>query len=61
MTPKERVLAILNRQPVDRIPIDLWHTPEIGEMLRKHFGVADDLGLYRTMKLDKVAWDFMEY
>lgn len=61
MTPRERVLAILDRKPVDRIPIDLWHTPEIGAMLRKHFGVADDLSLYRAMKLDKIVWDFMEY
>jgi hypothetical protein len=28
MTPKERILAIRNRQTVDRITIDLWHTPE---------------------------------
>ena len=61
MSPKERILAILNRQPVDRIPIDLWHTPEIGALLRQHFGVADDLSLYRAMNLDKIVWDFMEY
>lgn len=61
MNSKERVLAILNRQQVDRIPIDLWHTPEIAAMLRAHFGVADDLNLYRAMKLDKIVWDFMEY
>ena len=61
MSPKERILAILNRQPVDRIPIDLWHTPEIATLLRQHFGVADDLSLYRAMNLDKIVWDFMEY
>lgn len=27
MTPRERILATLNRQPVDRYPIDLWCTP----------------------------------
>jgi len=61
MTPRERVLAILNRHPVDRIPIDLWHTPEISAMLRQHFGVTDDLDLYRAMRLDKIVWNFMDY
>ena len=61
MTHRERILAILDRRPVDRLPVDLWHTPEIGEMLRRHFGVADDLGLYKAMKLDKIVWNFMDY
>jgi uroporphyrinogen decarboxylase len=61
MTPKERILAVLDRRPVDRLPIDLWHTPEIGELLRWHFGVADDLSLYKAMKLDKIVWDFIDY
>ncbi len=61
MTPKERILATLNRQPVDRLPVDLWHTAEIGAALRQHFGVADDLAAYRTLGLDKIVWDFMDY
>ena len=39
MNSRERVLATLNRQPVDRLPVDLWHTPEIAAALRAHFGV----------------------
>lgn len=27
MTHRERVLAALNRQPLDRFPVDLWYTP----------------------------------
>ena len=61
MTHKERILATLNRQPTDRAPVDLWHTPEIGAALRKHFNVADDLDVYRAMGLDKIAWVFMDY
>jgi len=61
MTPRERILAILNRQPVDRLPVDLWHTPEIGAMLRQHCGVADDLAVYRSLGLDKIVWVFMDY
>lgn len=61
MTPKQRILATLNRQPTDRAPVDLWHTPEIGVVLRKHFNVANDLDLYRVMGLDKMVWVFMDY
>jgi len=61
MTPKERILAVLNRQPVDRLPIDLWHTPEVAAALRRHFGVADDFAMWQALGLDKIVWDFMEY
>jgi len=61
MTPKERVLATLSRQATDRAPVDLWHTPEIGAALRRHFGVAEDLDVYRAMGLDKIVWVFMDY
>jgi len=61
MTPKERVLAVLNRQPVDRLPVDLWHTPEVAAALRSHFKVADDFALWRALGLDKIVWDFMDY
>ncbi|MFP5209781.1 MAG: hypothetical protein ACLGRW_10875, partial [Acidobacteriota bacterium] len=61
MNSRERILAVLNRQPVDRLPVDLWHTPEIGEMLRRHCGVSDDLAMYRALGLDKIVWVFMDY
>lgn len=61
MTPKERILAILNRQPVDRLPVDLWHTPEIAAALRQHFKAADDFAMWRALGLDKIVWDFMDY
>jgi uroporphyrinogen decarboxylase len=61
MKPKERILAILNRQPVDRIPVDIWHTPQVGQKLQAHFGLSDDLDLYMAMGLDKIVWVFMDY
>lgn len=61
MNPKERILATLDRRPVDRLPVDLWHTPEIGAALQRHFGVTDDLSVYRALGLDKIVWDFMDY
>jgi uroporphyrinogen decarboxylase len=61
MNPKERVLAVLNRQPVDRIPVDLWHTPEVLEMLKRHFHADDEFAMWRALGLDKIVWDFMDY
>ncbi len=61
MTPRERILAILNRQPVDRLPVDLWHTPEISAALRRHFGVTDDFAMWHALGLDKIVWDFIDY
>ncbi len=61
MTPRERVLATLKRQPTDRTPVDLWHTPEIGAALRKHFSVGSDVEVYRKLGLDKIVWVFMDY
>ena len=61
MNPRERVLAVLNRQPVDRLPVDLWHTPEIADALKRHFKVADDFSMWRAMGLDKIVWVFMDY
>lgn len=41
MTPKERVLAALNHIQPDRVPLDYLGTPEINELLLKHFRTAD--------------------
>jgi uroporphyrinogen decarboxylase len=38
MTRRERVLAAMRRQPVDRIATDIWATPEVFEALHGHFG-----------------------
>ena len=61
MNVRERLLASLNRKPVDRLPVDLWHTPEVGQALREHTKTADDLAMYRALGLDKIVWVFMGY
>jgi uroporphyrinogen decarboxylase len=40
MTPRERWLAVMNRQKPDRIPTDYWGTPETALMLQRHFGAS---------------------
>lgn len=55
MNPKERIQSILNRKPVDRIPIDIWHTPEIFQELQQHTGKEAPLDVYSALGLDKLA------
>jgi uroporphyrinogen decarboxylase len=43
MNSRERMLAAINRQPVDRIPTDIWATGEVWAKLRKHFGENADI------------------
>jgi uroporphyrinogen decarboxylase len=61
MSPHERILATINRQPVDRIPVDIWLTPEVLDSLRAHTGVQDEYEIYRTLGVDKIAWIFPGY
>jgi uroporphyrinogen decarboxylase len=61
MTHRQRILAVLDRQPVDRLPVDLWHTPEVAAMLRDHFGAADDFTMWKALGLDKIVWNFIGY
>jgi uroporphyrinogen decarboxylase len=61
MNAKERILATLARKPVDRLPVDLWYTAEVGAALRQHCGVINDLALWKELGLDKIAWVFMDY
>jgi hypothetical protein len=55
VTPRERVLAVLNREKVDRIPVDFWYTAEVLDDLFKYFGVVDQLALYKVMQVDKIV------
>ncbi len=61
MTPRERIIATLNRQPVDRYPVDLWCTPEVLETLKTHTGQQDELAVYKALGLDKIVWIFPGY
>jgi uroporphyrinogen decarboxylase len=61
VTPRERILAIMNREPVDRMPVDLWHTPEIVDLLMQHTGAGDDFDMWQRLNLDKIVWVFTDY
>jgi uroporphyrinogen decarboxylase len=56
MTSHQRILSILDRRPVDRIPVDIWCAPEVLDSLRVHTGQTDELAVYASLGLDKIAW-----
>ncbi|HQO36249.1 MAG TPA: hypothetical protein PLG59_16415 [bacterium] len=53
MTPRERWLAVLNRQTPDRIPCDFWGTPEVIERLMNELGCTTEDDLWRKLQIDK--------
>ena len=54
VSSKERVLAALNHQEPDRVPIDYLSNPGIDRRLKDHFGLAHDdhVGLLRRLGVD---------
>lgn len=47
-------MSAISRKSLDRIPCDYWGTPEVTDMLKKHFGVQEDLDLWKKLRLDKI-------
>jgi uroporphyrinogen decarboxylase len=56
MKARERVLAVLNRETPDRIPVDIWLVPELVEKFKVKLGVTDELDIYRKLDIDKIVW-----
>jgi len=54
MTGRERVLAAIDRKPVDRIPSDLWATPDVYRALKAHFHTDDQFEVWDKLGVDGV-------
>ncbi|MBT8045414.1 MAG: hypothetical protein KJO79_10725, partial [Verrucomicrobiae bacterium] len=61
MNAQQRILATLDRESVDRVPVDVWLTPEVLESLMHYTGENDEYQLYRKLGVDKIAWIFPGY
>jgi uroporphyrinogen decarboxylase len=55
MNHRERIVAAIRHQPIDRIPTDIWATPEVWAMLHRHFGVSDNLSIYAALDIDGIV------
>ena len=52
MTPRQRWLALLNKEQPDRIPTDYWATPEVTDRLLKELSCADNEALFEKLHID---------
>jgi uroporphyrinogen decarboxylase len=55
MTPRERWLAVLNREEPDRVPLDYRATNEATAKLMEHLGVGDMAALRERLHIDRVV------
>jgi uroporphyrinogen decarboxylase len=54
MTHKERMLAAMDHQTVDRLPTDIWAVDEILDKLAEHFGVHSFLEICDRLEIDGI-------
>jgi uroporphyrinogen decarboxylase len=54
MTPRERVLAAINHQPVDRLPTDIWATAEVWRKLQTHFNTDNNWEIFERLGIDGI-------
>ena len=60
MNSRERVDLTLKFQRADRVPIQLWLTPEVSQTMQKHFNVDTEEDLMDTLDVD-VRWLLVDY
>ena len=61
MTPRERWLAVLERNTPDRVPMDYQATPEATAKLMKHLGVDSQQELFERLHVDARVWVGAKY
>ena len=54
MTPRERVLAAVRHQPLDRFPTDIWAVDEVWQNLRRHFKTEDGVEILDRLGIDGI-------
>jgi len=54
MNHRERILATIHRQPVDRLPTDMWATDEVRRKLFAHLDVDNVVDLYDKLDIDGI-------
>ncbi|MCX7847015.1 MAG: hypothetical protein N2595_03155 [bacterium] len=55
-TPRERILNLLERKPVDRTPVGLWFVSDVLQALYQITHTDNELSLWRALGIDKWAW-----
>ncbi len=53
-THRQRVLAAIRHQPVDRLPTDIWATDEVWAKLAEHFATQTRIELFDALGIDGI-------
>lgn len=61
MDSRERMLTAVENKVPDRVPLDIWATPEVWEMLKDHFGTGDLAEVRKALHIDGFASVGPEY
>jgi uroporphyrinogen decarboxylase len=59
MNSRERILAAIRHEPLDRIPTDIWATPEVMAKLQAYFGTGADL--HALLHIDGIPYIWPRY
>ena len=54
MNHRQRILAAIHHQPVDRLPTDMWATDEVHRKLFAHLDVDNVVDLYDKLDIDGI-------
>ncbi len=54
MDHRQRILAAIRHQPVDRVPTDMWATPEVRQKLFAYLQVDSTVALYDRLDIDGI-------
>ena len=60
MNSRERMLAVIDHKPVDRIPSDIWATDEVWQQLGEHFGTHDERKIKDHLGIDGIEYVNMD-
>jgi uroporphyrinogen decarboxylase len=55
MTPRERWLAVLNRETPDRLPMDYWGTDEATQKVMGHLGCGSRWEMFERLHIDPLV------
>ena len=55
MNQRERILSAIQQKKPDRIPSDMWATPEVIDELKKYLGVEKEQGIWSALGIDKIV------
>ena len=54
MTRRERVLAAIDRQPLDQFPTDIWCVVEVAERLKQYAGTTEWKRVLDALDIDGI-------